>query len=121
MMVSLTFAPDIGFGLGTIPGDILKPGRVPVPHEVLGEQRMYAEDWSYEEIKKGAKFPASATNYPEETINMSFGYVPEDYVLSIKSNGMYILKDNAKPHVIPKYSMLRDNRQCTISCTEVVQ
>ncbi|KAH9208125.1 hypothetical protein DL95DRAFT_415062 [Leptodontidium sp. 2 PMI_412] len=73
MMVSLTFAPDIGFGLGTIPGDALTESRAPVLFKVLGKERMHAEDRSYEEIEKEAKFPATTTQYPQGTINEQTG------------------------------------------------
>ncbi|KAH6702799.1 hypothetical protein BKA61DRAFT_581931 [Leptodontidium sp. MPI-SDFR-AT-0119] len=73
MVVSLTFAPDIGFGLGTIPGDALTESRAPVLFKVLGKERMHAEDRSYEEIEKEAKFPATTTQYPQGTINEQTG------------------------------------------------
>lgn len=117
--MSLTFAPDIGFGARTIPGDTLTQAAAPVLFKVLGEQRMHAEDRSYQEIEKLAHFPASTTQYPVGTINVNFGYQPDDYELG--PNKMYKLKDDVVPHIISMCSTESEEGKRTTPCTTIAR
>jgi hypothetical protein len=80
---------------------------------------MHTEDRSYQEIEKLANFPASTTQYPVRTINVNFGYQPDDYVLG--PDKMYKLKDDAVLYIISMCSTESEEGKRTTPCTTIAQ